>query len=208
MSKVFVVTGTDTDVGKTVASAMLVQALGADYFKPIQAGLEGEIDSEAVKRLSGADDSRIIPELYRLTTPASPHYAADIDGIVIDIEDLRVPPTDKPLIVEGAGGLLVPVNHEKLLAEAFSAWGHPAILVARTALGTINHSLLSIHLMNSLKIPMHGIIFVGDANPSSEEAICKFGEVRCLGRIPYLEELSAASLQAVFDSEFDIEDFQ
>ena len=208
MSKTFVVTGTDTDVGKTVACAMLVQALGADYFKPVQAGLEGETDSEAVKRLSGADESRIIPELYRLSTPASPHYAAAMDGVEIDVASLELPETDNTLIVEGAGGLMVPLSDEELLIHAFDDWSCPTILCARTSLGTINHSLLSLYQMESHLVLAHGIIFIGDANPVTEATICKFGQVKRLGRIPILEDLSAESLQAVFDAEFDINDFQ
>jgi len=208
MNQVLVISGTDTDVGKTVASAMLVQALDADYFKPVQAGLDPETDSEAVKRLAGVSDERIVPELFRLNTPASPHYAADIDGVEISAESMRLPQRANRLIVEGAGGLLVPVNHSTLFIDVFKAWNRPVILCARTALGTINHSLLSLRALQSAGIPIHGIIFVGDAVASSESAICEFGDVRRLGRIPYLDNLDSQTLQTVFESEFNRSDFQ
>ncbi len=207
MNRAFVITGTDTDVGKTVASAMLVQALEADYFKPIQAGLDDETDTQAVQRLCRIGDCRIIPELYRLATPASPHYAAEIDDIEIDTESLKLPDRARPLIVEGAGGLMVPVNHSTLFIDVFKIWRRPVILCARTSLGTINHSLLSVLALNAADIDIHGIIFIGDPNPSSESAICEFGRLRRLGRIPFLDDLNAETLRQVFENEFHMEDF-
>lgn len=139
MSSAVYVTGTDTGIGKTIFSAALAGALGMPYWKPIQSGLEEETDSEIVARLAGVP---VRPEAYRLVTPASPHIAAEIDGVNIDVEKLAPPPGD--LIVEGAGGALVPVTRTTLYADLFAKWQVPVIVCARTALGTINHSLLTI----------------------------------------------------------------
>jgi dethiobiotin synthetase len=174
MSPRIVVTGTDTEIGKTVFSAGLADFLGADYWKPIQAGLEGETDSQLVARLGGLSDERIVPEHYRLETPASPYHAAEIDGLRIDAESLDVPDTgERPLLIEGAGGPMVPINRSTLYIDIFARWHLPVVLCARTALGTINHSLLSIEALRSRKIEILGIAFIGERNSDSESAICE-----------------------------------
>lgn len=204
----FIISGTDTDVGKTVFAAALVAAIGARYWKPIQAGLTGESDLQLVQRLSGSGSGQMLPEVYRLTTPASPHSAADIDGIEIDLKQLVLPDVGAlPLVVEGAGGVLVPLTHTILQVDLFASWKLPVILVSSTRLGTINHSLLSIEALKRRAIPVHGIAFVGDANASSERAICDFGQVRALGRLPWLDDLTPASLKAAFQANFKREDF-
>ena len=186
----FIVTGTDTDVGKTVFAAALVGALDGFYWKPVQAGLEGGGDSTLAARLSGLPQSRILPETYRLTTPCSPHRAAAIDGVAIDPALLALPDVDRPLVVEGAGGVLVPLTRSLTYANVFGRWGCPAILVARTALGTINHSLLSIEALRSRGIDILGVAFVGEANPDSEAIIAELGKVPRLGRLPNLAPLN------------------
>jgi dethiobiotin synthetase len=138
-----IVTGTDTGVGKTVFAAALAGALDAVYWKPVQAGLQEETDSETVLRLSGLAAERILPEAYRLKTPASPHLAAELDGIAIDPAALALPDTVRPLVVEAAGGLLVPLAREVVYIDVIAQWRAPVVLCARTTLGTINHSLLS-----------------------------------------------------------------
>ena len=193
----FVVSGTDTGVGKTVVAAGLATALGATYWKPVQSGLEDETDSESVARLTGGHVP-ILPEAYRLVTPCSPHEAARIDGASIAVGTLELPAIDGPLIVEGAGGLLVPLTDRDLTIDLFARWGLPVILVARTALGTINHSLLTIEALRGRGVPIHGIAFVGDANEHSEQAIIHFGKVAHLGRLPCVEPLDAAKLAAAF----------
>ena len=132
MSKRLVVTGTDTGVGKTVFSAALADALGACYWKPIQSGLDGETDSETAARLGRLAPEQILPEAWRLTTPASPHLSARIDGVAIDPETLAPPETSLPLVIEGAGGLLVPLTRRRTFADVFARWRHPVILCART----------------------------------------------------------------------------
>ncbi|WP_454634209.1 dethiobiotin synthase [Bradyrhizobium cenepequi] len=198
-----VVAGTDTGIGKTVFSAGLANFLGANYWKPIQAGLEGETDSRTVARLAGLSDDRIVPERYRLKTPASPHYAAEIDGICIGAELLDVPDSgERPLVIEGAGGLMVPLNRSTLYIDIFARWHLPVVLCARTGLGTINHSLLSIEALRHRKIEILGIAFIGDENANSEATICKIGGIRRLGRLPWLSSLTTSALQTAFKASF------
>src|SRR5262249_418703 len=140
----FVVTGTGTGVGKTVFCAALAGALRGNYWKPIQSGLEGETDSEAVQRLSGLPQERIIPEVYRLELAASPHISAAREGLQIEASRLTIPKNASPLVIEGAGGLMVPLSWDLLQIDLFASWGLPVILCALTSLGTINHTLLSI----------------------------------------------------------------
>ena len=207
MSTRFIVTGTDTGVGKTVVAAMLTQALDAGYFKPVQSGLEGETDTEAVRRLTGLADGHFLPEVYRLRTPASPHLSAEIDGVAINTGRLTPPDTGRPLIVEGAGGLLVPLTRRTLFIDAFAAWTLPVILCARTALGGINHALLSIEALKARAIPIHGIVFVGDENADTQRTIAEMSGVRRLGRLPWLPHLDSATLAQAFRQHFRLSDF-
>ena len=202
----FIVTGTDTDIGKTVFAAALSGALGATYWKPVQAGfdVDGLGDSERVAQLAGV---RTLPEAYRLTTPCSPHQAAAIDAVEIDAARVSLPRVVGPLVVEGAGGVLVPLTRDLLYAEVFARWELPVVLVARTALGTINHSLLSIEALRARGISVHGIAFVGEANEETERTICAMGDVRKLGRLPYLDPLNSETLAAAFAENFRLEDF-
>ncbi|MBB4631326.1 dethiobiotin synthase [Sphingosinicella soli] len=204
MSRI-VVTGTDTGVGKTVFAAALAGALRAHYWKPVQAGLEDGSDAQSVAALSGLPAGYILPEAYRLTTPCSPHRAAELDGIEID-PGLPLPPHD-PLVVEGAGGALVPVTRHILYADIFARWALPVVIVARTELGTISHSLLTIEALRSRGVPILGIAFSGDANEDSEATICAIGNVRRLGRLPRVP-LTAPSLSSAFASAFRLEDFR
>ena len=238
----FVVTGTDTGIGKTIFSAALAGATGAPYWKPIQSGLEDETDSETVARLlpvakpwgggpprsggggatpspqspsvspadchlpmAAAQGGSILPEAYRLNTPASPHIAAEIDGITIDVTALTPPPGD--LIIEGAGGALVPVTRTTLYADLFARWQIPVIVCARTALGTINHSLLTIEALRARGVPIHGIAFLGDAVEDSEAIISQISGVRRLGRLPIIQPLTRENLAAAFAKHFSLADF-
>lgn len=187
-----VVTGTDTGIGKTVLAAGLVGALGARYWKPVQAGLEEETDSETVARL--VPDAVVHPEAYRLITPASPHYAAWLDDVAIDPALLALPKGEEPLVVEGAGGALVPLSETLLYADQFAAWGLPVVVVARTSLGTINHSLLTIEALRARGCAIAGVAFVGDEVAESERFICAHAGVRRLGRLPLLNPLTPETL--------------
>jgi dethiobiotin synthetase len=203
-----IITGTDTDVGKTVFAAALAGALGASYWKPIQCGLAGGGDSERVRTLSGLAPDRFIPEAYRLNMAASPHRAAEAEGIEISPAKLALPDIDGPLVVEGAGGLMVPVNRQALMIDVFASWRLPLILVARTALGTINHSLLSIEALNGRNIPILGIAFVGDEMPDTERTIVEMGNVRHLGRLAHVEPLTRAALSEAFHAGFRLEELR
>lgn len=202
----FVVTGTDTGVGKTVFAAALTGALRAHYWKPIQAGLDDGADRDHVAQLSGVDAAQILPEAYRFNTPCSPHRAAEIDGITVDLARLALP-EDRPLVVEGAGGALVPVTRQTTYVDIFAWWNLPVIVVARTALGTINHSLLTFEALRARGITIHGVAFVGDANADSEATICSMGRVTRLGRLPQLDRLTAQSLAVAFAQGFRSTDF-
>ncbi|MFK4003672.1 dethiobiotin synthase [Qipengyuania sp. NPDC077563] len=202
----YVVTGTDTEIGKTVFSAALTQALGAHYWKPVQAGLDEGGDLSRVAELASLEPERIIAEAYRLKTPCSPHLAAEIDGVTIAPDRLTLPP-QRPLVVEGAGGPLVPLGGDVLYADIFAQWDLPVIVVARTALGTINHSLLTLEALRARGVKVHGIAFVGDPVEDSEATICRLGNVRRLGRLPLIPQLDAASLAAAFAANFDLSDF-
>jgi dethiobiotin synthetase len=207
MSARLIVTGTDTGIGKTVFAAGLAGALNGIYWKPIQAGVEEETDSATVLRLSGLSPERILPEAYRLRTPASPHLAAERDGIVIDPDALVLPAADRPLVVEGAGGLRVPLTRQLTYIDVMARWKVPVVLCARTCLGTINHSLLSIDALRTRNIAIAGIAFVGDENRESERIIADLGQVRHLGRLPHLDPLTGPSLRAAFARHFRIDDF-
>ena len=200
-----IVTGTDTGIGKTVFAAALAAALGATYWKPIQSGLDGNAsDSDTVRRLGV---KQVLPEAYRLTQPLSPHRAAELDGVTIDTTRLAGPDISGPLVIEGAGGVLVPVTRALLFADLFRQWHAPVVLVARTALGTINHSLLSIEALRARGIPILGIAFVGDANEDNEATIAAMAGVKRLGRLPWLTVLDAEALAAAFAAHFRLEDF-
>lgn len=202
----FVVTGTDTGIGKTVFSAALTGALGAHYWKPVQSGLADGADKDSVASLARLPAERILPEAYRLTEPLSPHRAAELDGLVID-PDVLVLPAARPLVVEGAGGALVPLTREVTYADVFAEWGLLTILVARTSLGTINHSLLTIEALRSRRVPIHGVAFVGEANEDNEATICEMGQVRRLGRLPQLPSLTPQTLSDAFAQGFSLDDF-
>lgn len=197
---VFIVTGTDTDIGKTVFAAGLAGALGAYYWKPVQAGIDPEGDKERVGALSGLPALHILPEAYRLTTPASPHLAARNDGVEISLDRLALPQVDGPLVVEGAGGLMVPVSESLLMIDLFAYWRAPVILCARTGLGTINHSLLSIEALRARNVPIAGIAFIGEPHAENERIIPLLGKVRCIGRLPHLDPLDAQTLRQAFAS--------
>lgn len=198
----YIVTGTDTGIGKTVFAAGLAAALDATYWKPIQSGIEDGTDSETVRWLGVR---RTLAEAYRLTWPLSPHRSAELDGVTIDVERLSLPDVDGPLVVEGAGGVLVPITRQLLFADLFATWGAPVILVARTGLGTINHSLLSMEALRARGVPVAGVAFVGDDNPDTIRTIGDFARAPVLGRLPRIEPLDADALAAAFAAHIDLE---
>jgi dethiobiotin synthetase len=207
VTRSFVITGTDTGIGKTVFAAALTAAVDGFYWKPVQAGLVEGGDRAVVRALSGLAEERLLLEAYRLTTPCSPHRAAEIDGVAINPDLLTPPDTSGRLVIEGAGGVMVPVTRQLCFADLFARWQLPVILVARTALGTINHSLLSIEALRTRRVPVHGIAFVGEAVEDSEATICALGGVKRLGRLPRLDPLDQETLRTAFAANFARGDF-
>ncbi|MEJ0062741.1 MAG: dethiobiotin synthase [Alphaproteobacteria bacterium] len=207
MKNGYIITGTDTDIGKTVFAAMLMLAFDAIYWKPLQSGTENGGDRQAVQRLTGLPASRFHPERYIFMQPLSPHRAAEIDGVEIDADSIVVPEAHSPLLIEGAGGLMVPVTRQHLQIDLFKRWDLPVILCSRTALGTINHTLLSIEALRKRDIPVHGIAFIGPDNPDNIRTIAEYSGVSILGRLPHLETLNAESLKRAFAENFDRQDF-
>ena len=203
-----VVTATGTDIGKTVFAAALTAALDGCYWKPVQAGLDDGSDLERVRRLSGLSADRLLPEAYRLTTPCSPHRAAELDGVTIDAAALVPPSCDRPLVIEGAGGVLVPFTRQATFADVVARWKLPTVLVAATSLGTISHSLTAIEALRSRGVDIRGVAFVGDAVEDSEATIAAMGGVTRLGRLPMLDPLEPATLASAFAAHFDLADFR
>lgn len=205
MIRALVVTGTDTDAGKTVVAAGLTLCLpNAHYWKPVQSGTTPATDTATVRALTGLPTDRFLPEAYLLREPASPHLSARLEGMEIDLDRLSLPETGAPLIVEGAGGLMVPLTEQTLAIDLFARWGRPVILVARTGLGTINHSLLSIEALRTRHIPIGGILFSGDPHGENERIIPQLSGIPSLGRLPRLAPLDAASLRAAVEAHVDL----
>lgn len=196
------VTGTDTDVGKSIVSAMLTLGLGASYWKPVQSGPgpDGAAgDSAYVQTLTGLPPDHFLPERHRLSQPLSPHAAAAIDGIDIRLSDFALPHHDRShLIVEGAGGLMVPLNRQDYILDLIVQFQLPVVLVTRSSLGTINHTLLSIAQLRRADVPIFGVVINGPRNQGNRDAIAHYGQVPILLELSPLEELTPASLQAAF----------
>ncbi|MBI2966521.1 MAG: dethiobiotin synthase [Bacteroidetes bacterium] len=187
------ITGNGTSIGKTVVSAVLCEAWQADYWKPVQCGGLDSTDTMMVKKLISNKISRLHPESYRFTQPMSPHAAAESDGIEVNIRKIKLPETQNPLIIEGCGGLLVPLNKKNLVIDLVPAFEAETILVSRHYLGSINHTLLSCEALKRRKLPVKGIIFIGN-NPSTEEIILHYSKFKFIGR---LEEEKAINKQMV-----------
>ncbi len=174
------ITGISTDVGKTVASAIVVQALGADYWKPVQAGDLDNTDSHKIQAWTRA--GKIFPEAYRLNTPASPHHAAKLDNVQINLDQILEPVTQNHLVIEGAGGLLVPLNDTATIADLIKP-DYRVIVVSRYYLGSISHTLLTVGALKTRGADIAGIIFNGEPNPATEEAILSRTRLAVIGRI-------------------------
>ncbi|ODT06285.1 MAG: dethiobiotin synthase [Mesorhizobium sp. SCN 65-20] len=207
MTARIVVTGTDTGIGKTVFAAGLTALLDGVYWKPVQSGIEEETDSEIVTRLAGLSTERVLPEAWKLKEPLSPHRAAEIDGVEIDADNLALPATVGPLVIEGAGGLMVPVNRKTPYIDVFARWGASVVLCARTELGTINHTLLSIEALRARSVPLLGVAFIGDEMTDTQRTIAEMGKVRVLGRLPRLDPLTPETLAEAMRANFSAADF-
>lgn len=184
------ITGISTNVGKTIAAAIVTEALEADYWKPVQAGLDEGTDSITVAKMLSNKKSKIHAERFRLNTPASPHYAAEVDGINISISDFVRPKTKNTLVIEGAGGLLVPLNEHNTVADLIDP-KDKVIVVSRHYLGSISHTLLTLEALRGRNLDVAGIIFSGDENKPTETAILTIGKTHFIGRIqdePYFDK--------------------
>ena len=190
-----VVCGTDTDVGKTVVSALLVEGLGARYWKPVQSGLEEGGDRGRVQALLDLPTERIVPEAYRLAAPVSPHWAAEREGLTLDPARLALPAGEGPLVVETAGGLLVPLRRDWLQIEQIQRWGLPVVLVARSGLGTLNHTLLSLEALARRQIAVLGLVLNGDPHPDNPRTLAELGGVPVLAELPRLTPLNRQRLK-------------
>ena len=193
----FFVTGTDTEVGKTLASAWLLTQLDAAYWKPIQAGTAPTTDSATVQRLAELPASRILPEAYLLPEPMAPHESARRANIVLDMEKIKLPLQDKLVVVEGAGGLMVPICGGAFMIDLADSLELPIILVARSTLGTINHTLLSLEAIRRRGLPLAGVVISGPETPHNRSAIERFGQVDVIAEIPFLETINRETLKAI-----------
>ena len=200
MNKTYFITGIGTDVGKTVVSAILTEALKADYWKPIQAGDLDNSDTHKVKRLVSNDKTKYHDSAYNLNTPMSPHASAEIDGVTVSVKEIKRPKTKNNLVIEGAGGLLVPINDKQTIADLIQK-EDKVVIVSRHYLGSINHTLLTIEELKRRKLNIFGIIWSGDAHKSTEDIITKMTGVKVLGRVaeePYFDANVVRSYAEVF----------
>ena len=208
--KGFFVTGTDTGVGKTVLSALLTAALDAIYWKPVQTGSIEGTDRETVQRLAEIPDERIAPECYVFAPPVSPHLAARLAGVRIELDRIRPPlaVAARSWIVEGAGGALVPLNERDMMTDLMRHLALPVVVASRTALGAINHTLLTLAALRQAGLDVRGVVLIGDENAENRRAIEHFGRAPVFGWIPRLENLSRATLLDVFRRHFDARAFE
>jgi dethiobiotin synthetase len=208
--KGFFVTGTDTNVGKTVLSALLVAALDAVYWKPIQTGAADSTDRGFVRLWAATQEEQILPECYCFDAPVSPHLAAREAGVRIALDSIRLPaaPAGRLWIVEGAGGVMVPVNERDLMLDLMRHVRLPVVVAARTSLGTINHTLLTLSALRSAQIDVRGVVLIGEENLENCRAIEQYGGVRVVGHIPFLEKINRTALLDVFVKRFDQSAFQ
>lgn len=188
------VTGIGTEVGKTVISAILTEALEADYWKPVQAGDLDYSDTHKVKDLVSNSKSVFHCETHALNHPMSPHAAAERDGVEISLNDFQIPKTNNHFVIEGAGGLMVPLNRKDCMIDLIEGLGVEAVLVSRNYLGSINHTLLSVEALKSRGIAIKGIIFNDEENAETESVILEMTGLQCLGRVGMIEDLSKESV--------------
>ena len=204
MKQSLFVTGTDTNVGKTLLSALLVAALDAIYWKPIQTGALDGTDRQTVINLAQIPEAQTLSETYCFDPPVSPHLAAEASGVRIDLARIR-PPANlaRPVIAEGAGGILVPINDSELMLDLARHLGFPVLIAARAALGTINHTLLTVRALLCAKIRIQGVVMIGHRNKDNERSVEHFGDVPVIGTIPWLDTIDREALLSAYRSGFD-----
>ncbi len=194
-TKGLIVCGTDTDVGKTVASALLVQGLDATYWKPVQSGLDGGGDLGRICKILNLPQERWCHEAYKFVAPVSPHWAAEKENRLINPKKLQIPKIKGPLVIETAGGVLVPLNREWLQVDQLKEWQLPIILVARSGLGTLNHTLLSLEALRQRKLPVLGLILNGPTHQDNPKTLEQLGNVPVIAQLPHLPKLTAQALK-------------
>jgi dethiobiotin synthetase len=204
-SKIHVIAGIGTGIGKTLIAAIITEALEADYWKPVQSGNPEHTDTDEVRSLTSNTKSVFHPEAYRLHHPLSPHAAAKLDGIEIDTQKLHPPVTENRLLIELAGGLMVPLNFNQLNCDLLVKWNAPVILVSQNYLGSINHTLLSIELLRNKGIHLAGIIFNGEPNIETEKYILQYTAATCIANIttqPHISKSTVSALATQFAPSF------
>lgn len=201
----FFVTGTNTGIGKTLVSAMLMLGLKSHYWKPIQSGIVEGSDTDWIRKITELPEENFFKERYLLNEPLSPHAAALIDGVEIELSEITAPgPADQSLIIEGAGGVMVPINNEHMMLDVMKKLALPAILVCRSGLGTINHSLLTINCLQQAGVSIAGVIMNGPLNASNRAAIEHYGQVSVIAEIEPIEKISRQSLLEIFEHNFGV----
>ncbi len=197
----FIVCGTDTDVGKTLICSFLVRGLNAYYWKPIQSGIANETDSDSVHRISKINKNKIIKEAYIFTEPVSPHWAAEIDKELIRKEALKLPSVNDSLIIETAGGLMVPLTRDFLQIDQIKVWDLPVILVCRSSLGTLNHTLLSIEALKKRKIKILGLIVNGHKHLDNAKTLKEFTKLPIIAEFPFLKNIEENYLDRIWQEQ-------
>ena len=201
---VLFITGTDTGIGKTLVSAVLTAGLRAEYWKPVQSGLLEITDLQWMKEKTGLPNTHFHEETYRLKLPLSPHESAESEGVSINLDAFRVPErrSAEHLIIEGAGGIMVPLNDRRLMIDLMCKIGAPVLLVASSGLGTINHTLLSLDQLKGRGLDIYGVVMNGPRNPGNRNAIERHGRVSVCAEIEPLEEINPETLREVFNRTF------
>ena len=194
----FVICGTDTDIGKTLISSFFVRGLNAFYWKPIQSGIETSTDSQTLEKLARINKAKIINEAYVFTKPLSPHWAAEIDQKTIDFNFLQLPKVNDPLIVETAGGLMVPLTRNFLQIDQIKKWGLPVILVCKSSLGTLNHTLLSIEALQKRNINILGLVVNGEKHLDNPKTLVEFSRIPVIAEFPYLPKVDSNNLDILW----------
>ena len=199
----FIICGTDTDIGKTLISSFFVRGLNSFYWKPIQSGIESQTDSQTIQKITQINKEQIINEAYIFTQPVSPHWAAEIDKKTINFNMLKLPKVNGSLIVETAGGLMVPITRSFLQIDQIKKWDLPVILVCKSSLGTLNHTLLSIEALKKRNINIIGLVINGEKHLDNAKTISEFSGIPIIAEFPYIQKIDSDNLDILW-KELDI----
>jgi len=194
----FIICGTDTDIGKTLISSFFVKGLNSFYWKPIQSGIESQTDSQTVEKLAQVRKEKIIKEAYVFTKPLSPHWAAEIDQKTINFDKLRLPKVQGSLIIETAGGLMVPITRNFLQIDQIKEWNLPVILVCKSSLGTLNHTLLSIEALKQRNIEILGLVVNGEKHLDNPKTLVDFSGIPLIAEFPYIKKMDSNNLDILW----------